>query len=121
MGDPAIDATRVLDRYFVERRAIPEHDLEARPVFGDARCEDQKRTLAAQAENRFDSGLIHPPGRACIPCPSAASGMRRIRIDIGGGDVWLDLLAMHGCPRGRAVDGIDQREQTGGLVALAQS
>src|SRR5665213_2223262 len=90
---------------------MAKHDLEAGPVPGDAGREKQERALTAQAENRFNPGLIHPPGRARVPRPSTASDMRRFRIDVGGDDVRLDLVAMHAGPRGRVVNGIDQREQ----------
>ena len=66
--------------------------------------------MKTKAKNRFDAGSIHPPGRSSVPGPSAASDMRRFRIDIGGCDVRLDLITMNACPGAGVVDGIDKRE-----------
>ena len=77
LGDPTTDAVGVLDHDFVARRGVLKNDFEARPVLGNAGGEEQERSLKTKAKNRFDAGSIHPPGRAGVPRPSAASGMGR--------------------------------------------
>src|SRR6185369_16243107 len=49
--------------------------LEARPPGGDAGIHDQEIALAANAENAFQSGAIHPAGRSGVPRPPAPSDM----------------------------------------------
>src|SRR5260370_34868000 len=107
LGDPTADAVGVLDRNFVARRGVSKHDFEARPVLGNAWREEQECSLKTKPKNRFDAGSIHPPGRASVPRPSAASDMRRFRIDIGGLDIMFGLLTMDACPRAGGAGGID--------------
>ena len=61
-----------------------------------------------QSQDALDAGALHPSGRAGVPGPAAASDMRRRRIDIGGDDVGLDLVAVDIGPRAGVVDRIEQ-------------
>ena len=51
-----------------------------------------------QAEERFHDQPIHPAGRARVPGPATAAGVRRERIDIGGDDVGFDFVGRHPLP-----------------------
>jgi hypothetical protein len=52
---------------------------------------------------RIEEEVVHPAGRAGVPGPAAAPDMGR-RVDVGGDDIGLDLVAMHVGPRARVVD-----------------
>jgi hypothetical protein len=47
---------------------------------------------AAQSQKRFDQP-VHPAGRAGVPRPSAAAGVRRERIDVGRDNVRFHFVS----------------------------
>src|SRR4030095_13550210 len=55
-----------------------------------------------------------------IPRPSPPADVWGFGIDVGRRDVGLHLVAMHAGPRAGAVDGIQDREELVGLVAVAE-
>ena len=58
----AAEAHGVVDQDFVARRTIFEHNLEARPLFRDARSQEQARCLYAKSQDPFEAGPVHPAG-----------------------------------------------------------
>src|ERR1017187_9919388 len=46
--------------------------------------------------------------------------MRRLRIDIGGHDVRLDLVTLDTCPCPGVVNGIDKRKYVSGLISITK-
>ena len=73
-----------------------------------------------QAEQRLHRRLIHPSGRAGVPGPAAAADVHRVRVDVGGHDVGLGLVALDAFGVARVVDRVDQVEQLHRLVAHAE-
>src|SRR4030095_4799231 len=97
-----------------------EGDLEAGPGGGDAGVEDEGGAPEAEAEDGFDAGAVEPSGGAGVPGHAAAAHMRGDGVDVGGDDVGLDLVALDVGASARVVDGVEQRKEGGGLVALAE-
>ena len=120
-GDHATaDLPRIADRNLVDRAAVAQRHLEAQPRSRDARVDQQKLPVDPETQDRFDAGSVEPAGRTRVPGPAAPPDMRRHRIDVGSHDIRLDLVAQHAGARGGVVDGIDEREHLGRLVALAE-
>src|SRR5580700_10790417 len=90
--DAAADAQRVFDQNFVPRRVMLEHNLEARPLFRDARSQEQARSLYAKSKDPLEAGSVHPAGRAGIPRPTAAPDVRSDGIYVGGDHVGFHLI-----------------------------
>src|ERR1700731_3888578 len=82
-GDPVRNAARVLDGDFIARSAMAVAHSKGGPAWRDARVEEEQFAAFAHAEDAFESGTIHPSGRAGIPGPAAAPDMGRFRIDVG--------------------------------------
>ena len=99
-------------------------DLEpgfvARPLGRNAGIDHQDGAFAANAQDPFDPGAVHPAGRARVPGPAAPAHVGRDRIHVGGDDVGLDLVALGRRRCQGMVDGVQQREQSGGLGPVAQ-
>ena len=47
-----------------------------------------------EPEDRLEPDAVHPCRRARVPGPAAAADVRRVRVDVGGDDVGLDLVAL---------------------------
>src|SRR5208283_82618 len=92
MDDTAAHAARVLDLYVVTGSVVTEHYSEASPCSWYAWLDEQGCSLQTESENPFEAGPVHPSGRAGVPSPSAASDMGGRGIEIGAGDVGLDLV-----------------------------
>ena len=77
------------------------------------RCPTRAATSEMQA--------VHPAGRAGVPGPAAAAGVRRDRIDVGGDHVRLDLVDRRRPPASAAwLIGLIMREQFPRALAVAQ-
>ena len=74
----------------------------------------------AEAEDPLDAGAVHPARRPRVPRPAAAPHVRRHGVDVGGGDVGLDLVAMDARARAGVVDRVQDAEQLARLVAVAE-
>src|ERR1700683_2818104 len=108
MCNSAADAVRVVDTDFVERRAILEHHLEVRPFFGDARSQEQARSVYPKSKDALKACAIHPAGSAGIPGPAATADVRSDGVHVRRNNVGFDLVAMHVGACARAVDGIEE-------------
>ena len=80
----------------------------------------QQRAPQTEPQNPLDAGPIHPPCGPGVPRPSAAADVRRFGINIGGDDVGLDLVAVNASAGARMIDGVQEREEFAGLVAVAE-
>ena len=73
-----------------------------------------------QAEQPLEADPVHPAGRARVPGPAAAPGMGRVRVDVAGDDVRLDLVALDVGGGARVVDRVEQVEELHRLVAAIE-
>src|SRR5690242_7548704 len=89
-------------------RAEVDRCLKAGPYGGKAGLDGDELTLAADTENAFDAGAIHPGGRAGVPGPTAASDMRCDGIDVRSHDVGLHFVAAGRLGRERVIDRVEQ-------------
>ncbi len=80
----------------------------------------QRRAAQPEAQDPLEARAVHPAGRAGVPGPSPASHVRALGVDVGGGDVGLDLVAVESRARGRVVDRVQEREELARLVAFVQ-
>src|SRR5580658_8702079 len=106
VSDSAADSTRVLDRDLVARGAVFESNLVTSPVGRYAGIEEQRFAAHTKSEYPLEARPIHPSGGACVPRPSAASRVRRRRVNVGARDVRLNLVAMDAGARVRMIDGV---------------
>ena len=111
--------TEVFDLYFVASGAVSKHDSESWPRLRNARIKMQRRASNSQSQNAFDAGALHPSRGARIPSPAATPDVRRDSIDIRGNNIRFNFVTVDICPGSRVIDRIEEREQTGRLVALA--
>src|SRR6185503_2833053 len=86
----------------------------------DARIDDERLAAPAEAEDALEAGAIHPARRSGVPTPAPASGMRRLRVDIAGHDVWLRLVPGHVGSGPAVVDRVEHVKELRRLVAAAQ-
>ena len=119
--DAAVDAVWILDRDFIAGSVILEHDLKARPEFGNARGENERCRLHLEPQDRLKARPVHPARRACVPRPSAAPDVRRHRVDVGGDHIGFHFVAMHLRARARVIDGIQHREELASPIALPEA
>src|SRR5882757_5736423 len=82
-GNTSADSSKIVHSDFVSCRLPMNNHFECRPALWNTRVEIQEGAADAQPENAFDTRALHPTRRACVPCPPAASHMRRGSIDIG--------------------------------------
>src|SRR5207249_1709685 len=118
--DAAINSAWILDRDVVSSRVISKCDFKARPRLRYAGVDDEGRAPQTKAEDPFKSGAIHPSGRTGVPSPSAPPNMKRLRVNIGAGDVRFDLVAKNVGTRSRMIDRIQNGEQFARLVSVSQ-
>ena len=76
----------------VDRFPIAVVHLEPLPIRGEAGRKTQFVHFKPEPQERFDDQPVHPGGRARVPGPAAAAGMRRHRIDVGGNDVGFHFV-----------------------------
>ena len=117
---PRLDPGRIVDRDFILRGLTANRHLERRPTFGNAGVEMQESAADAQPENALYAGALHPTRRARVPRPAAPPDMGRACIDVGRDDIGLHFVAMHVRAGSRMIDGVEQREQVGRLIAFAE-
>ena len=86
----------------------------------DARRDRERRSAPPEPEDVLEPEPVEPRGRARVPGPSAAPDVERMRVDVGGDDVGLDLVALDVLGRPRAVDRVQHVEQLDRLVAVAE-
>src|SRR5690349_1787118 len=110
----------IVDRNLISGSTIPEGDLETRPCFWYAGIEKQHRSLQAKSQYPFEAHPIHPAGGAGVPSPAPAPDMRSRGVNVGADDIRLDLVAIGILWSGGPVDRVQQREQLGGLVPVAE-
>ena len=73
--DAPCDTVGIVDADVELRRTAAERDLEARPGLGMQGSRWSAAPRQAQAQDLFDSGAMHPSGRAGVPGPAAAPDM----------------------------------------------
>src|SRR5262245_24277348 len=111
---------RVLDADLVARRVVAKRDGKTRPAPRDARVDEERGPAEPEAQQPLDAGPIHPPGRARVPGPAPAPRMRRFGVDVAGDHVGLDPIAIEPGARAGVVDGIEEREELAGAIAVAE-
>ena len=96
-----LDLFGARSRYSDAVERVPEAvvQLELRPLGGKAWLESQPAALEPESQQRLQDQAIHPAGRARVPGPAAAAGVRRDGVDVGGDDVRLDLVGRDRLPR----------------------
>src|ERR1700678_1321943 len=67
------DPGRIVDRNLVLHGLTANRHLESRPAFRNAGVKMQVSAVDAQPEDALDPGALHPPRRAGVPRPTAAS------------------------------------------------
>ena len=103
----------ILDPDLVGGVLVAERDVEARPRRRDAGCDRQLVAAHPEPEHRFEAGAIQPARRTGVPGPATAPDVRRHRIDIGAGDIGLDLVAVALGARAGVADRVECGEQFG--------
>src|SRR5271154_6043518 len=84
-GENALaDAAWIFHVELVSCGSVSKHHLKVWPAFGNARVEIQERALDMQPQDAFDTGPLHPAGRAGIPAPTTTPDMGGGGVDIGG-------------------------------------
>src|SRR5207247_9515940 len=101
-------------------RWVAEPELEASPRAGNAGIEVQDRAAQPEPKEPLDPGAIHPACGARIPRPATTTDVRVFGIDVGGGDIGLDLVPMDARPGARAVDRVQDREELVRFVAVTE-
>src|SRR5262249_44156007 len=117
--DAPAGARRVVHPDVVRGRTESVGDLIPGPAGRDARLDAERIAPDADADDRLDGPAVQPAGRARVPGPAAAAGMRRGAIDVGTDDVRLDLVLRDLGRRASVVDRVDQVPQLDGPVAAA--
>src|SRR5260370_40246400 len=102
----AADAARILNRDLVTRGAVPKSEIVASPATRYAGIEEQFFAPQTKSEYPLETRPIHPSGGTRVPGPSAAPYVRRYRVNVGAGDVRLDLIAVNGGARVGMIDGV---------------
>ena len=102
------------------RRRHADGCLESRPGRRQARGDDKDIAFATNTENALQARAVHPACGARVPGPTTASFMWRNGVHIRGDDIGFDLVAFRFLPAESMIDGVEQREQVGRLVALSQ-
>ena len=82
---------------------------EGVPFGGDTRVDGELIAVLAETQDILDASLICPGGGAGVPCPSAASRMLRIAVDVGSHTEWFNLVFQHICEGLSTVDGVNDR------------
>src|SRR5689334_826661 len=75
-GHAATQVLGIRDRDLVPRAAILPRDCVLRPRRGDARIDAERLAAPPEAEHALETGAIEPRGRAGIPAPATAAGVR---------------------------------------------
>ena len=119
-GDAPTDPIRVLDEDRISRGSIFHCRLVLAPRLRNAGIDRQERSAESQAEQAFDPRALQPACRARVPGPAPAPDMRRCRVYVGADDIGFDFVAIRVGAGSRVVDGVEQREKLGRLVALAE-
>ena len=80
----------------------------------------QQRAPQTESQDPLEAGPIHPPCGPGVPCPSAAADVRRFSINVGGDNVGLDFVPVYANAGARMIDGVQEREEFAGLIAIAE-
>src|SRR5438132_11434796 len=118
-GDAAVERVGIFDCDSISRIAASIGDLELAPETWDAGIEAQTIALQLETEDVFQRGSVHPSSGTRVPGPPATAGVRRHRVNVGGGDVGFDFVFMQTGARGSMIDRIQQAEQFAGSIAVA--
>ena len=82
--------------------------------------DEEQFAAFAHSQDAFESGAIHPSGRAGVPGPAAAPDMGRFRVDVGGQDVRLDFVRVHARAAGRPIHRVEHGEKLDRPFAVSQ-
>src|SRR5579863_10249494 len=118
--DAAAHPVRIHHHDSVARCAISIRDLVSGPCAGDAGLDDEGPAPQTDAHYCLHGGAVHPTGGTRVPGPAAAPDMLGGRVNVGAYDVGLDLVAMDAGASAGVIDGIDDGEELGRPIAVAQ-
>ena len=95
-------------------------ERERIPGAWEPRVHPQLARFEPHAEQRLDDQSVHPPGRARVPGPAAATRVRTHGVNVGRDDVRLHPVALHLLHVRRVADRVEERKELPRPLGVAQ-